>query len=120
MRTREPTTQAAGADATTRLLTALAGWWWVGGILFYGVGDLTTTMVGLQRPVVVEASPVVSEFIASTGLWVMLPLKLLVFGIAYAMWVVVPRPHNVGVPLGLFALGVVLTVWNLFVLIATA
>lgn len=106
------------ATPTTDLLLDLTDWWWSGALLFYGLGDVVTTTLGLQDAVVVEASPIVARFVALSGLWVILPLKLVVFGIAYVLWVTVPRPHNVGVPLGLFAFGVVVTVWNGIVLLS--
>ncbi|MFB6073108.1 MAG: hypothetical protein ABEJ88_09085 [Halobacterium sp.] len=111
--------QTASEPRTADLLVALASWWWRGAVLFYGFGDTLTTLVGLRSPVVVEGSPVVAAAVDAHGLWTVVPLKLLVFACAYALWVAVPRPHNVGAPLGLCALGLVLTAWNAAVLAAT-
>lgn len=113
-RTASPTE----STPTTDLLLDRSGLWWSGALLFYGLGDLVTTVLGLQVVPVVEGSPVVAQAVAWYGLWVIVPLKGLVFGIAYTLWVVVPRPHNIGVPLGLFAFGLVVTVWNAVVLLA--
>jgi hypothetical protein len=104
---------------TTDLLLDLSRWWWSGALVFYGLGDLLTTALGLQVVPVVEASPVVARAVAASGLWAIVPLKALVFVIAYVLWVAVPRPHNVGVPLGLFAFGLVVTVWNTIVLLTS-
>jgi hypothetical protein len=105
-------------NPTTDLRFDRSNWWWSGAIVFYGLGDLVTTALGLQVVPVVEASPVVARAVAWSGLWVIVPLKVLVFGMAYVLWVAVPRPHSIGVPLGLFAFGFVVTVWNTIVLLA--
>ena len=89
---------------------------WVVAVVFFGIGDLVTTAVGLQLQYVVEAGPVVGDVIRAYGTSAMLWLKVLVFAICYVLWRVVPAPHRVGVPLGLAALGVLVTGWNVFVM----
>lgn len=92
--------------------------WWYGAVAFFVVGDLATTLVGLRLRTVVEASPVVVWLVDSYGVWLVLPLKLGVVTGLYVLSRVVPRPHSIGVPLGLCALGVVVTVWNGAVIVA--
>ena len=92
--------------------------WWHGAVAFFVVGDLATTLVGLRLRTVVEAGPVAARLVGGHGLWVILPLKLGVVAGLYALSRIVPRPHSVGVPLGLCALGVVVTVWNGAVIVA--
>ena len=91
---------------------------WVAGVLFFGVGDLLTTVVGLQVGGVTERNVVPALLIGQYGLAGMIGLKLFAFGGCYALWRVVGRPHRLGVPLGLALLGVVVTFWNLRVLLA--
>ena len=45
------------------------------------------------------------------------PLKLLTFGLVYLLWRVTPRPYRIGVPLGIAILGIMVTVWNIVILI---
>lgn len=90
---------------------------WVLAILGFGVGDLVTTSIGLLMPGVVETHPLAAYSFQYTILGSMIVLKGIVFGSCYVLWRRIPRPHCVGVPLGLAAFGVLLTVWNLQVLL---
>jgi len=92
--------------------------WWYGAIAFFLVGDLVTTFVGLQQGTIVEASPVAAYLINAYGLVLIVPLKLLVVCGFYVIYRIVPDPHNLGIPLGLCALGFVVTVWNGAVIVA--
>lgn len=105
--------------SASKLSGGVVGWWWSCAFLFYGLGDLYTTTLGLRLGVVSEGGPVVARSVALSGLWVLVPLKLLVFAVAYLLWRVVPRPHHVAVPLALFVLGVVVTAWNTITLLST-
>jgi len=91
-------------------------WLWVVAVCFFGVGDVATTAVGLGLPGVTEASPHVREFVYRHGLPGMVSLKFAALSIAFVVWRTAPRPYAVGVPLGLAAMGVALTAWNLFIL----
>jgi hypothetical protein len=93
---------------------------WLVAVLGFGVGDLLTTAVGLARPGVVEAGAVATPVLRGYGLVGLLTLKLLAFAVGYAVWVAVPRPHSLGVPLGLALVGVVVTVWNTLVILSAA
>lgn len=90
--------------------------WLVGG-LFYGVGDVLLTWFGLGVVGVVEANPVVASLTEQNALAAMSALKAATFGGAYVVWKLVPHPQRVGIPLGLAALGVSVTAWNLHVLV---
>jgi hypothetical protein len=92
--------------------------WWLGAVVFFVVGDLVTTLVGLRLPTVVEANPVAARLISGYGVGSVLPWKLGVFGAFYGLSRVVPAPHSIGVPLGLCALGIVVTAWNSRVILA--
>ncbi|WP_049985173.1 hypothetical protein [Halobellus rufus] len=105
-------------DASIDILEENALLWWYGAIVFFLVGDVVTTLAGLQLRTVVEASPVAAWLINAYGLPMILPLKILVVCGFYGFYRVVPRPHCIGVPLGLCALGFVVTVWNGAVIVA--
>jgi hypothetical protein len=100
------------------LLDDLRSLWWYGVVVFFVVGDLATTFVGLQLQTVVEASPVAAWLVNGYGLGLIVPVKLGVVGGLYYLSRAVPHPHNIGVPLGLCALGFVVTVWNGAVIVA--
>ena len=90
---------------------------WICAVVFFVGGDLLTTGVGLLAGGVVEVGPVVGPLIEAHGLVAMVPLKLFAVGIGYLIWRVTPAPHDVGVPLGLAVLGVLVTAWNTGVLV---
>lgn len=89
---------------------------WPLSILFYGVGDLVTTGIGLGPGGLVEVNPVAVSLGAQFGFPALVALKLGTLGACYAIWRVVPRPHRDGIPLGLVSLGVLVTAWNIHVL----
>ena len=100
------------------ILDDLRPLWWYGAVAFFVGGDLVTTLVGLQLQTVVEASPVAAWLINGYGLGLIVPVKLGVVIGLYGLFRAVPHPHNIGVPLGLCALGFVVTVWNGAVIVA--
>jgi len=89
---------------------------WLAAILFFGVGDVVTTVAGLHSSGVSELSPLLSRFGAPSVYVVILLLKAVVFGVCYLLWQVTSRPHCIGAPLGLAVLGIVVTCWNSIVL----
>lgn len=93
---------------------------WLIGILFFGLGDLLTTSVGLVTGWAAETGPLAAWAITEYGLLTMLPLKLAAFAVAYLLWIGVPDPHRVGVPLALAGLGFVVTLQNILVLTIAA
>ena len=101
-------------DALEDRTTAL----WGCTALFFVGGDLVTTFVGLSFAHVTERGIVPAVVIAEYGTGALIPLKLGVVGCAVALWWWTPRPHRVGVPLGLAALGVVVTLWNTLIILA--
>lgn len=105
-------TMETNTDSAIDILDDLTTLWWYGAVALFLVGDVVTTFVGLQLRTVVEASPVAVWLINAHGLPLIFPVKIaVVFGF-YGMYRVVPHPHSIGVPLGLCALGFVVTVWN--------
>ena len=106
------------ADTSIELLESLTPLWWQGAVAFFLLGDSLTTFVGYQMHTVVEASPVAAWFISSHGMLLLVPVKVAVVCGFYGLYRATPRPHNIGVPLGLCALGFVVTVWNSAVIVA--
>lgn len=89
---------------------------WLGAILFFGVGDVVTTSVGLSAPGVREVG-LLRSVITRHGVVAVVTLKLLTFAACYLLWRAAPQPHAVGVPLGLVVLGIPVTGWNVAVLV---
>ncbi len=89
---------------------------WAIAIASYGVGDLLTTLFGLYGSRATEAGVVAAALVEGYGIAAVIPLKVGSLVLFYLLWRVAPRPHAVGVPLGLAALGGALTAWNAFVL----
>lgn len=91
---------------------------WLLAVLTFGLGDILTTIVGLQMNIIVEASPVAAQIIGANGLGFIYVVKLATFVMFYLLWRFSPAPHRIGIPLGLGLLGVVVTTWNLSVIVA--
>jgi len=102
------------ADSVGIVVTAETRLWLLA-VLFFGVGDTVTTAVGLGLPGVREVG-LFRSVITTHGLVAIVGLKLATFAVCYLLWRAVPRPHAVGVPLGLVLLGVPVTGWNVVVL----
>ncbi len=90
---------------------------WLLAIVFFGLGDLITTSIGISVVGVVEAGPVTAPLLQRYGLSAIVPLKSLVFGCGYLAWKFVPQPHCVGIPLALSLVGISVTGWNIHVLV---
>ena len=111
---------ASGLDRSVELLAQYTGWLWLGAFLFYGVGDFTTTLIGLRFPTIAEASPVAAWVIRTVGLWGIIPVKVASLAAFFGLWAAIPRPVNTGVPLGLCATGFLATLWNLTLIVSIA
>jgi hypothetical protein len=92
---------------------------WIAAVTFFVGGDLLTTGIGLRYGSIVEAGPVAAPLLAAHGFWMILPLKAAALAIAVGLYVAVPRPHDVGAPLGLAAVGAVVVGWNLAMIALT-
>lgn len=89
---------------------------WAVAILFFGIGDLVTTIVGLRFDQLIEVGPLTAPVIEQYGLVAMVSLKTVAFACCTVLWWYTPRPYNVGVSLGLAVFGVIVTLWNLVLL----
>lgn len=99
----------------------LANWntkFWLASLLFWGVGDIGTTIVGyLYISGAAEANPLIASLLGIHGIGILFLIKGGFFGGFYLAWRVVPTPYHVGIPMGLASVGVAVTVWNLFVFV---
>lgn len=91
---------------------------WGAVVLFFVVGDLVTTAVGLSTDVAREAGPLVGVVIERYGLLATVPIKLAFVAAFAVVWKVLPERYATGVPLGMAAVGVVVTAWNAAILAA--
>ena len=92
---------------------------WVIAILCFGIGDVATTSIGISLAGAVETHPFAAQLFQHSILGAMVLLKSLIFVSCYALWKRAPQPHCIGVPLGLAALGVLVTGWNVHILVLT-
>lgn len=90
-------------------------WAWILVAVFFVGGDFVTTGFGLTVGGVVERNSFLAPLILEYGVGVILVVKALVVGGGYVAYRLIPRPHDVGVPLGFATVGVAVTGWNLLV-----
>jgi len=107
----EPTT---APDLLTRYGREL----WLLTVAFFVGGDVVTTVLGIASGQVAEAGPLVAVVVRSYGIYGMVGLKLGVLGLSYAAWRLLSDPERIGIPLGLAAVGVLVTGWNSVVLVS--
>lgn len=96
-------------------LDALQLWLLAG--FFFGFSDVVTTLIGLRMAGVYELHPLAGGLLQYPSFAAMIVPKSIVFGICYMLWKWTPRPHCLGVPLGLMTVGVLVTTWNLHILL---
>lgn len=91
---------------------------WAVAVLFYGLGDGVTTLLGLQGDGASEAGPVALYAIEYGGVPGFLAVKFSFIGVCFGVWYLVDTPGRVAIPLALAVVGVAVTAWNLFVLVS--
>lgn len=99
---------------------AVANQWvlWILAVVFYGISDTATTLVGLRADGAREAGPVAMAVMSYAGIPGFLALKAAFVSACFLVWVVVETPGRVAIPLALAVTGVGITLWNFGVLIA--
>jgi hypothetical protein len=90
---------------------------WLVVLLGYGLGDLGTTLVGLSTGRAAEAGPLAAGLVTAFGLPALVALKLTSLATFYLAWRLLARPFRVAVPIAVAGVGVVVTVWNVVVLL---
>ena len=103
-------------DEVVAILHEHTSTFWVLTVMFFVLGDLLTTGIGLKTGGVAEVGPLVGPILERYGLLFMFPLKFVAVAVCYGLWRLAPEPHDIGVPLGLAAFGVLVTSWNTGVL----
>ena len=88
-------------------------WSWVLVLIFFVLGDVVTTSVGVSMHGIVEGNGFLLPVVESFGVLGMVLVKAAVVGGGYLVARVLPRHQSVAVPLGLLLVGVVVTGWNL-------
>lgn len=89
---------------------------WFGAVVFYGLGDTVTTLLGVRADTVSEAGPIAGAALAAHGPLGFLGVKVALFLVLAGFWHWLETPGRVAIPLGLVVVGVLVTVWNLAVL----
>lgn len=88
---------------------------WILAIVFFGVGDIVSTSVGLAMGAT-EMHPFVGAMVEEYVYLAMIPLKAMAFGLCYWLWRTTPADYRIGIPLGLAILGIAVTAWNLHII----
>jgi len=89
---------------------------WAIPILFYGFGDILTTLIGLRMQLATEAAPISALLIETHGAGFIYVTKICTLGLFYFLWKAVPHPHRIGIPIGLSLVGIAVTGWNIGVI----
>ena len=90
-------------------------WAWVFVVLFFVLGDVVTTSVGLSMAGIAERNEVLKPVIENSGMAGMVGLKAVIVGGGYLLTRALPRPQKFAIPAGLLIVGVSVSVWNLVV-----
>lgn len=85
---------------------------WALAVVFYGVGDLSTTLFGLATADVSEIGPIMGPLVERYGPSGIVVGKLGSFVAFWLIWYLLWKPTRVAVPLALIIVGGVVTVWN--------
>jgi hypothetical protein len=89
---------------------------WVVAILFYGVGDAVTTIIGLWMGDTEEVGSVALAAMELGGVFGFLAVKAVFIAACFCAWYLVVTPGRVAIPLALAVVGVGVTGWNLLML----
>ena len=101
------------ATATTPLsISTNESVFWIVAILFYGFGDIITTLAGLQIAGITEGGPLVALIVDQHGPGFIYVVKVTTIALFYLLWKVIPRPYRIGIPIGVSLVGIGVTVWN--------
>ncbi|MXV61292.1 hypothetical protein GS429_04275 [Natronorubrum sp. JWXQ-INN-674] len=86
---------------------------WLLAVFTYGIGDVATTMYFIETTAAVEGHPAIAAAINVAGLWILVPWKIGAIVFLYGFYRMTPHEWRIGVPIGTFILGSILTLWNL-------
>lgn len=85
---------------------------WFLAVLFYGIGDAVTTLVGLTFEEISEVGPIAAPLMAEHGELSFLFVKIATFLLGFGFWFVVRSQGRIAIPIALAVVGIVVTVWN--------
>jgi hypothetical protein len=89
---------------------------WVIAVLFYGVGDAVTTVIGVRMGNIEEVGSVALAAMELGGVLAFLGVKTAFIGACLLAWYLVVTPGRVAIPLALAVVGIGVTGWNLLML----
>lgn len=92
--------------------------YWLLAVLFYGVGDTVTTLIGLSLGGVAEAGPIADPAMEAFGAAGLLAIKIVIFAGFGFIWSLLEPPTRVAVPLALAIVGGVVSGWNTVVIVS--
>lgn len=85
---------------------------WIVAVATFVFGDSLTTWYGIERVGLIEYNPA-AKSILGQGYLYMVAVKLGITIGAYVAYKIVWKSVRIGIPLGLAALGVAVTAWNI-------
>lgn len=89
---------------------------WVAALVFYGVGDTVTTVIGLHMGDIEEVGSVALAAMELGGISAFVAVKTGFITACFVTWYLVGTPGRVAIPLALVVAGVGVTGWNLLML----
>ena len=116
LRRRYPAIDSSMDWQDSSWLTSYTTELWILAVLFFGVGDIVSTTIGLSMGAV-ELHPIVGDLVEEFVLLAMLPLKTITILACYALWRLTPEPYRAGVPLGLAMVGIFASGWNVAIIL---
>jgi len=91
---------------------------WTTAIATYGVGDVATTAYGLSLTGVNEAHPISEAILGTSGIVGMVAVKAGALTLLYSLYRLANDDYNIGVPLGITALGSAIVANNTSVILS--
>ena len=91
---------------------------WGSAIIGFGIIDTATTHYALINGIADESNPIPRMFVETIGASALWPLKSLFMGGMYLMYRKVPDLYNIGIPIGMSILGILIALHNRSVIIA--
>ena len=113
---RSSRSEGASTTVVDRLARHERGFW-LAAVVWYGVGDTLTTLVGLSYTDAAEIGPIAGPAIDAHGGAGLLAVKLVLFAAAALAWSRIDRPTRVAIPVAITVVGTAVTVWNAVVIL---
>lgn len=89
---------------------------WISGLLLFGLGDFSTTVLGLYTRNLTEINLIPHIIYNTLGVIGLLLIKIAsLFGF-YLFWRITPKKYQIGIPIGITIVGTIITAWNIYLL----